>query len=89
MSTYKSARGKEVDLNKLVARNELTPAVGNMKVNARGDKLGPGGQIVAKREQLQSGLPNQIIQESAPTNIPIVGAIRKKDVNGMDPEGNE
>jgi len=33
-------------------RNELTPAVGNMKVNARGDELGPGGQIVRTKEQI-------------------------------------
>jgi hypothetical protein len=89
MPVYKSARGKEVDLNKLVARNELTPAVGNMKVNARGDKLGPGGKIIAKREQLQAGgtgiHDQQIVQESPA----VVGAIRKKNVKDMDPEGNE
>ena len=33
-------------------RNELTPAVGNARVNARGDELGPGGKIVRKREDL-------------------------------------
>jgi hypothetical protein len=59
---YKSARGKEVDLNKLIAKNELTLAVGNAKVNARGDKIGPGGKII-KKEQLQAsstGIPDQI-----------------------------
>ena len=33
-------------------RNELTPAVGNAKVNARGDELGPGGKIIKKREEV-------------------------------------
>ena len=33
-------------------RNELTPAVGNARVNARGDELGPGGQIIKKREDV-------------------------------------
>jgi len=45
-NTYRSMRGKEVDMEKLNLKNELTPAVGNMKVNARGDELGQGGKIV-------------------------------------------
>jgi hypothetical protein len=35
-------------------KNELTPAVGNVRVNARGDELGPGGKIVRTREQALS-----------------------------------
>jgi hypothetical protein len=50
--THTSMRGKPVDMEKLNLRNELTPAVGNMKVNARGDELGPGGKIVRTREQI-------------------------------------
>lgn len=45
-------RGKTVDMDLLRKRNELTPAVGNARVNARGDELGPGGQIVRKREDI-------------------------------------
>jgi hypothetical protein len=33
-------------------KNELIPAVGNVRVNARGDELGPGGKITRTREQL-------------------------------------
>lgn len=49
---HRSMRGKFVDMDLLRKRNELTPAVGNAKVNARGDELGPGGQIVRKREDI-------------------------------------
>lgn len=49
---YTSMQGKEIDFDKLTLRNELTPAVGNMKVNARGDELGVGGQVVRTREQI-------------------------------------
>jgi hypothetical protein len=45
-------RGKEVDMEKLNLRNETLPAVGNMKVNARGDELGKGGEIVRTREEV-------------------------------------
>ena len=49
---YKSMQGKPIDMDLLRKRNELTPAVGNARVNARGDELGPGGKIVKKREEV-------------------------------------
>jgi hypothetical protein len=49
---HRSMRGKQVDMDLLRKRNELTPAVGNARVNARGDELGPGGQIIKKREDV-------------------------------------
>ena len=45
-------QGKEVDMDKLMRQNELMPAVGNARVNARGDELGAGGKIVRKREDV-------------------------------------
>jgi hypothetical protein len=45
-----SMRGKVVDMDLLRKRNELTPAVGNARVNARGDELGPGGKIIRKAD---------------------------------------
>lgn len=51
MSLHKSMQGKTVDMTKLAQKNELTPAVSNQKVNARGDKLGAGGQIIQRREE--------------------------------------
>jgi hypothetical protein len=57
---YRSMQGKEVDMNKLVMQNEMTVAVGNVKVNARGDELGPGGKIIKKREDvLREVSPNK------------------------------
>jgi len=47
---HTSMRGKIVDMDLLRKRNELTPAVGNARVNARGDELGPGGQIIRKAD---------------------------------------
>ena len=64
---YKSMQGKQVDMDLLRQKNELTPAVGNAKVNARGDELGPGGTIVKTREQILAdyqkehpGVPDEI-----------------------------
>ena len=49
---YTSMQGKQIDMEKLQMSNELLPAIGNMKVNARGDELGAGGKIVRTREQI-------------------------------------
>jgi hypothetical protein len=50
--TYRTAQGRSLDLEQLKLQNELTPAVGNMRVNARGDQLGPGGKVVKSREEM-------------------------------------
>ena len=47
-------QGKNIDMDLLRQKNELTPAVGNVRVNARGDELGPGGKIVRKREEVMA-----------------------------------
>ena len=46
MSNYKTAMGKTVDMAALTAKNEKTRAVGNMKVNARGDTIDAQGRII-------------------------------------------
>jgi hypothetical protein len=50
---YTTAQGKQVDIESLRVSNEESIAVGNMKVNARGDKLGAGGKVVETRNQTQ------------------------------------
>jgi hypothetical protein len=98
---YRTARGRELDMNKLINQNELTIAVGNAKVNARGDKLGPNGEIIKRREDIlreanQQPIPDQISVRPQPAPAPVATAPTKstpvkvtKDVSGMDPEGNE
>jgi hypothetical protein len=49
---YRTMRGRVVDMDLLQKKHELTPAVGNAKMNARGDEIGPGGKIVRKREDI-------------------------------------
>ena len=100
-SVYRSMNGKEVDMNKLININELTPAVGNMRVNARGDELGPGGQIIRKREEILAAIPENAVpdkinvRQSDPEPVtkvttkvaPAVTVV--KDVSNQDPEGKE
>lgn len=70
---YRTAKGAQIDMLKMINQNEMTVAVGNMGVNARGDKIGPGGKIIKRREEIQ-----QAVQQP-----------NKKDTSSMDPEGNE
>jgi hypothetical protein len=93
---YRSARGREVDMLKLINQNELTIAVGNAKVNARGDKIGPKGEIIQRREDIQKEPSTPIVPDRsikpAPAKVeaPVLEKIiTVKDVSDMDPEGNE
>jgi len=64
---YRSMQGKVVDMELLAQKHELTPAIGNVRVNARGDELGPGGRIVRKREDIMAEYyennPNAVPEE--------------------------
>lgn len=46
MVIRKSNRGQSIDMEALIAANADSPAVGNLKVNAAGDTIGPGGEII-------------------------------------------
>jgi hypothetical protein len=46
MSKYRTAMGKMLDMSILSSKNEMTRAVGNLKVNARGDTIDAEGRIV-------------------------------------------
>jgi hypothetical protein len=46
MSVYRSALGRPIDMASLVAKNEKVRAVGNMKVNARGDTIDGTGRVI-------------------------------------------
>jgi len=75
--THRTANGKTIDMDMLRKRNELTLAVGNQRVNARGDEIGPGGKIIRKREDVmrdyytsQEGLvPDEISSGSKKEHI--------------------
>lgn len=50
---YKSAQGKTVDMGRLQLQNEGVRAVGNMKVNARGDMIDDMNRVIStKAEQV-------------------------------------
>ena len=48
---YRSSRGQQVDVSSLLLQQENTRAVGNMGVNARGDKIDSNNKVVKSRNQ--------------------------------------
>lgn len=75
MAQYRSAQGKMIDMNALAAKNEKVRAVGNMKVNARGDTIDAHGKIIIPVTQKVGaayeatvGNKNAQSKKSKPTN---------------------
>ena len=89
---YRTMQGRMVDIEKLRASNENVKAVGNMSVNARGDILGAGGQIIkSKEEQMKeyydapkgqvSDARTRTVRESRPQPIPQQQVVQTQVVN--------
>ena len=58
---HRSANGKQVDMGSLRLRNEHVRAVGNMKVNARGDLVDDKNQVItAKNQQVTQNYNKQV-----------------------------
>jgi len=57
---YKSSQGKSVDLGIIMLQNEKVRAVGNMNVNARGDKLDSNNTVIETK-------PRQVQRQNART----------------------
>ena len=51
---YRTMQGKMIDMESIMTKHETMPAVGNAKMNARGDELGPGGKIIKTREAIMA-----------------------------------
>jgi hypothetical protein len=75
---YRTAMGKQVDIDAIQHINSEVIAVGNMNVNARGDQLGPGGKVVKTR--------NEVMKEAYKLHTMVP---QKPDIADQDPEGNE
>jgi hypothetical protein len=69
---YRTAQGKRLDLGEIQLKNEKTRAVGNMNVNARGDKVNAQNNPIearttgtTKQYRRQSNVSDDIVYEKA------------------------
>lgn len=49
---YKTASGQVIDMDRFRLKHEKEQAIGNMKVNARGDEVDSSNKIVRSRNEI-------------------------------------
>lgn len=81
---YRTAQGKTVDMSALIAKNERVRAVGNMKVNARGDTIDSFGKVIVPITQkvgdaYQKTVGNKSAQVKKPVLKPNVNKVAKSE----------
>lgn len=52
MSKHTTYRGRTIDMDSLRRENEKVPAIGNLRVNAKGDALANGGKITKTADEI-------------------------------------
>lgn len=71
-SIYRTARGNQIDMDRLRLANETTVAVGNQRVNARGDRLDEKGNIVKAKDDVMSEHYRSRVRSTPPKDQPII-----------------
>ena len=76
---HKTMRGKSVNMDTLRIQNEKVIAIGNMNVNAGGDEIGPGGEIVKDRNQRvrEHNDLHTMVPSKAPVSSGTIPTVRK------------
>ena len=90
MVTKRTNKGQNIDMEALIAANKESPAVGNMRVNAAGDVVGPGGKVIQPNEDrvrayYRDNPSSSTSQVSLKGPIPGVKAL-PDDNNPMEPK---
>ena len=95
MAVYRTAQGKQLDMSALIAKNEKTRAVGNMKVNARGDTIDGYGRIVepvntkvSKKYEKTVGNKSALPTQKKPTQVKKENIV-DTDLQKLDAEFND
>jgi len=98
MAIHRTAMGKSVDMASLSSKNELTRAVGNMSVNARGDTIDAHGRITQSATTKVNELYSQTVGNRSaqvrsrvnttptPDVAPVAPAIDPTELNAIELE---
>ena len=92
---YRSASGKPIDMGQLLLKNENVRAVGNMGVNAKGDKIDKVNNVLeSKNRQVHKEYKKQILNtvvdvppQPSSVNVPVQEPIveeKIEEVVGLD-----
>lgn len=80
MSRHVTYRGATIDMDSMRRENEKTPAIGNMKVNAKGDQI-KGGKVTKTADQLAR--ENHRVQSTV-VRTGLKGALPKSPVQAIE-----
>lgn len=69
---HKTYKGKSIDMDQIAIANGKSVALGNAKMNARGDVLGEGGKVVKTREETTKEYYQQARKNVVDTDEPVV-----------------
>ena len=87
---YRTAQGRVVDFEAMQLKNEHVPAIGNMRVNARGDELGSNNTVIRTNNERvaehytaydpapEAAVQAPTIEESLPDTVPVKKPKRKE-----------
>lgn len=78
---YRTAMGKTVDMGALMLQNENVRAVGNMKVNARGDQLDSTNRVIdQKTRQISRQYQKQVNSQNIEATTSNASLKRRQEV---------
>ena len=86
---YKTAQGKAVDLGTIMLQNEHVRAVGNMNVNARGDKLDHDNRVIETKPrqiQRQNARTTNVSAEPVQTSVSKSKKVKKEKLQSEAPQ---
>jgi hypothetical protein len=87
---YRTAQGKVIDMAGLAARNEKVRAVGNMKVNARGDTIDGNNKVITPvTQKVGASYQKTVGNKSAHTKAPSKPVTNKAPVPVKEELTNE
>jgi hypothetical protein len=99
MAKYRTALGRTLDMSVLAAKNEKVRAVGNMKVNARGDTIDSNGRIITPvTQKVGENYANTVKNKSAqvkqkptqqPTQPRVTRPVVKEELTAQERELEE
>lgn len=91
MKKVKTANGNLIDMSAIARQNETTVAVGNVKMNARGDILDQNNKVMVPVEQLSRfqhtiSSPKEEIKMSDTESITKAESVKKAKVSKKNPK---
>lgn len=86
--TYTTAQGKSISMDSIRLANEEVIAVGNMKVNAKGEALGPGGVPEESRRKMVNdyyNLHTPVVVDQKPAQQSRAQVVADEVIESADP----